>query len=109
MQSNISQFNRWAAKGYIVALGVLSTVFLVNLATAEPRCVHCSVQLVTWALPYAQWLSIGWIVAGIGFLWNSRFGILRIGRQVRQSLRQLQTARSERLAHQSLQNSPPHR
>ncbi|MDD9818309.1 MAG: hypothetical protein OXU61_09285 [Gammaproteobacteria bacterium] len=107
MQSTISQINRWAAKGYIVALSVLSTVFLVNLATAEPRCVQCSVHLVTWALPYAQWLAIGWIVASIGFLWNSRLGILRIGRQVRQSLRQLQPARSERLAHHSVQNPPP--
>ncbi len=61
-------------------LGILSFWFMGMMAVAEPLCTYCSVELVKWALPRAEILTVAWMVAGIGTLWYYRqdlAGLLR--------------------------------
>ncbi|HIG79232.1 MAG TPA: hypothetical protein EYQ47_04420 [Cycloclasticus sp.] len=53
-------------KIYLIIMGILSSWFLLQLAYADPRCANCSMSLVAWAMPRAELLVSGWIIAGLG-------------------------------------------
>ncbi len=61
---------------YLITLGILSFWFMTEMAMANPLCSNCSVNLVAWALPRAEILMVGWIIAGMGTVWSYRVNII---------------------------------
>jgi len=59
-------------KAYLVMMGILTSWFLLQLAYANPLCIHCSVTLIKWSMPRAEILVFGWLVAGMGAIWLHR-------------------------------------
>jgi|LWDU01.1.fsa_nt_gi hypothetical protein len=53
-------------KTYLIIMGILTSWFLLQLAYADPRCANCSMSLVAWAMPRAELLVSGWLIAGLG-------------------------------------------
>lgn len=66
------------AGSYLFTLGALSLWFMAEIAVANPLCTHCSVTLVKWALPRAEFLMICWVVAGIGAFWLYRHSLVNL-------------------------------
>ena len=54
---------------YLVMMGILTAWFLTLLAIANPLCTNCSVNMVQWAMPRAELLVFGWLIAGTGAVW----------------------------------------
>jgi len=67
----------------LLMLTGLTVVFLGRLAIAEPVCTNCSIMLVKWALPRAEILTAGWLVAGGGYLWFIREILVGFARRIR--------------------------
>ena len=64
--------SRFYSNWYLVALSMVTFIFLSQMAIAEPLCTHCSVNLVKWALPRAELLMVGWMVAMVNESWMAR-------------------------------------
>lgn len=64
--------SRFYSNWYLVALAMVTFVFLSQMAIAEPLCTNCSVNLVKWALPRSELLMVGWIVAMVNESWMAR-------------------------------------
>ena len=71
------------SRTYLVTLGILSFWFMTEMAMANPLCSNCSVDLVVWALPRAEILMGGWIIAGLGALWAFRSSIIHAFRNLK--------------------------
>ena len=71
-----NKFCKVLPKAYLVMMGILTSWFLVQLAVANPLCTNCSVNLVQWAMPRAEILVLGWLVAGMGAVWLYRRDII---------------------------------
>ena len=69
------KLSRILSNWYLVGMAALTFVFLGQLATATPMCTNCSVNLVAWALPRADWLMVGWLIAAVNEIWMARHKI----------------------------------
>ncbi len=74
--------SRFLSNWYLVALAMVTFIFLSQMAIAEPLCVNCSVNLVKWALPRAELLMGGWIVALVNESWMARIQIAGLFRKL---------------------------
>ena len=70
-------------KMYLVMMGILTSWFLAQLAMADPLCTGCSVNLVQWAMPRAEILVFGWLIAGMGAVWVYRKEIIEYCRMLK--------------------------
>ena len=73
------------SRTYLVTLGILSFWFMTEMAMANPLCSNCSVDLVVWALPRAEILMVGWVIAGMGTLWAFRGSAIHAFRHLKPS------------------------
>ena len=73
------------SRTYLVTLGILSFWFMTEMAMANPLCSNCSVALVAWALPRAEILMVGWVIAGIGTLWTFQGSVIHTFRHLKPS------------------------
>lgn len=64
--------SRFYSNWYLVMIAAATFIFLSQMSVAEPLCVNCSVNLVKWALPRAEWLMGGWIIAIVNETWMAR-------------------------------------
>ncbi len=73
------------SRTYLLTLGILSFWFMTEMAMADPLCANCSVNLVVWALPRAEILMVGWVIAGLGTLWTFRGSVFHAFRHLKPS------------------------
>lgn len=71
------------SRTYLITLSILSLWFMTEMAMADPLCANCSVALVVWALPRAEILMVGWIIAGMGTLWSFRGSVFHAFRHLK--------------------------
>ena len=85
---------RLISRIYLVTLGIISAWFLGMLAMADPKCAHCSVNMVAWAMPRAEILTGAWIIAGTGALWSARQHIAAFCVKARRVVNRTELARN---------------
>ena len=74
--------SRFYGNWYLFALGMVTFIFLSQMAAADPLCTNCSVNLVKWALPRSEMLMVGWMVAVVNESWMARFSIRGLFRKL---------------------------
>jgi|GEM_PF-2031395 len=75
--------NRFISNWYLFAIALVTFIFLTEMAIADPLCTNCSVNLVKWALPRAELLMLGWIIAVGNESWMARSKIVKLLRHLR--------------------------
>lgn len=79
--------SRFFGNWYLFALALITFIFLSQMAIANPLCSNCSINLVKWALPRAELLMVGWLVAVVNESWMARSQIATLFRKLPNFLR----------------------
>ena len=74
--------SRFLSNWYLFALALVTFIFLSQMAIANPLCTNCSINLVKWALPRAELLMGGWMVAVVNESWMARSAIVTAFRKL---------------------------
>lgn len=97
--------SRFYSNWYLILIAMASFVFLSQMAIAEPLCTNCSVNLVKWALPRAELLMGGWLIAVVNESWMARSMIASAYRKLPFVVRRARAiAESQKAAHSSASN-----